>query len=195
MVYSQGTQVVPGANAEVLVDRVLPYFRRTDLTFSSHFQTPPIARTDRFPAVIAGKNWVYFADPIFREYREAGNIVLRDVWRRVMERLIGAPPFGAGLPTTVLSIPRQRGRDLLLTLLHYIPVRKALEIDVLEERSSLAGEILRLPAEVEEVRVFATGEILARTDDDGYRLPATKGRLLLEVLDYFSKKKSAKGGA
>ena len=39
--YQQGMNVVAGERTRVLVDRVLPYFKRTDVTFSSHFQTPP----------------------------------------------------------------------------------------------------------------------------------------------------------
>jgi hypothetical protein len=185
VIYSQGTQVVAGRSTRVLVDRILPYFKRSDLHFSSHFQTPPIARADRYPAVVAGERFVYFADPIFREYREVGNIAARDVWRRVMEELIGAPPYGAGLPTTVLSYPRRRQRQLLLTLLHYVPLRKALQLDVLEERMSFAGEALHLPSNAQEVRVHGTGERLPRNEAGAFILPVAKGRLLLEVPNFF----------
>jgi len=186
VIYSPGINVRPGPGTRVLVDRVLPYFNRTDLTFSSHAQTPPLAKADRFPAVVAGENFVYFADPIFREFRQVGNVAVRDVWQRVMANLIGGPPHGAGLPTTVLCIPRRRGRDLILTLLHYVAVRKALELDVMEERMSFAGERLRLPAAAREVRVFGTGATLARHVDGTFELPTAKGRLLLEVPGFFA---------
>jgi hypothetical protein len=131
---------------------------------------------------------VYFADPIFREYRQTGNLAARDVWRRVVRDLIGPAPVGDGMPTTVGCSARRRGRDLIITLLHYVPVRKALDLDVCEERMSFAGETLRLPAKAnaKEVRVFGTGEKLARTPDGtGWQLPVTKGRLLLEVPGFF----------
>jgi hypothetical protein len=182
--YSQGVNVEGGAGSEVLIDRVLPYFKRSDVKFSSHFQTPPIKETDRFPAVIAGENWVYFADPIFREYRQTGNVAMRDVWKKCMERLVGAPPFGAGLPTTVLSIPSRRDNDLLLTLLHYIPLRKALDIDVIEERMGFGGETLQLPESARDVRVYG-GEALKSLGNGAFELPTTKGRLLLEVPGFF----------
>ena len=79
----------------------------------------------------------------------------------------------------------RRGRDLLLTLLHYIPVRKAMDIDVIEERSSYAGKRLRLPAAARKVRVYGSGEELAQADDGIFLLPAVKGRLLLEVPGFF----------
>ncbi len=184
--YTQGLNVAGGKGTKALVDRVLPYFRRTDLTFCSHFQTPPVAAPDKFPAVIAGKNFVYFADPVFREYRQVGNIAVRDVWKRAIEGMIGEAPFGAGLPTTVQVYPRRRGKDLLLTLLHYVPLRKALDLDVLEERMSFAGEVLQLPADAKEVIVYGTGEKLKRVDG-GFQLPFAKGRLLLEVPGFFKK--------
>jgi hypothetical protein len=182
--YQQGLNVTGGTGTRVLVDRVLPYFKRTDVTFSSHFQTPPVAETDAFPAVIAGDRFVYFADPIFREYRQAGNLAARDVWKKVTQELIGAAPFGEGLPGTVLIYPRRRGDDLLLTLLHYIPVRKSLDIDIIEERSSFGGEVLRLPKQATVARLFG-GNALSKDETGAWILPSKKGRLLVEVPDYF----------
>ena len=184
--YQQGLQVVGGKSTAVLVDRVLPYFKRTDLQFSSHFQTPPVAEVDEYPAVIAGERFVYFADPVFREYRQSGNLAARDGWKRAMARLIGETPYGPGLPTTVLSVPRRRGNDLILTLLHYIPLRKALDIDVIEERMSFAGKILHLPAAAAKVRVFGSGEELDCAPKGGFILPPAEGRLLLEVPGFFA---------
>jgi hypothetical protein len=182
--YQRGLKVRGGDGTRVLVDRVLPYFQRTDVTFCSHFQTPPVADVSDTPAVIAGERFVYFADPIFREYRQAGNLAARDIWKKVTAELIGEAPFGHGLPGTVLVYPRRRGDDLLLTLLHYIPVRKSIDIDIIEERSSFAGELLHLPEKVGKARLFH-GEELLKNQDGAYILPATKGRLLIEVPGYF----------
>jgi hypothetical protein len=186
VVYLPGSNVRAGDGVETLVERVLPYFQRTDLTFCSHFQTPPQAKADVHAAVLAGANFVYFADPVFQEYRQSGNIAVRDAWKLAMERLIGAAPYGAGLPTTVLSVPRRRGRDLLLSLLHYIPTRKALAVDMIEERSSFAGELLRLPKTATRVIDVQRGKEFARSVDGSFELPAVKGRLLLQVPDFFA---------
>ncbi|MDX2185410.1 MAG: alpha-amylase family protein [Opitutaceae bacterium] len=185
VVYNQGSNIVPGESQQVLVDRVLPYFRRTDLTFSSHFQTPPVKEPCANPAVIAGDRWVYFADPIFREYREVGNIAVRDVWRLCMERLIGPPAFGHQLPTTILVYPRRRANDLLLTLLHYVPLRKSLELDVLEERMSFADERLLVRGASSAV-LFPSGEALPKDAAGAFILPSRKGRLLVTLPGYFN---------
>lgn len=185
--YERGLDVVAAPPLKPLVDRVLPYFQRTAVHFSSHFQTPPVAKADKFAAVCAGNGVVYFADPIFREYRQAGNLAVRQVWNRAVSDLIGLPPFGAGLPSTVVVYPRKKGRDLLLTLLHYIPVRKAMDIDVIDERGSFAGEILQLPEAAQTVENFLTGEKLAPAGAGSFALPSTKGRLLLRVPKFFEK--------
>lgn len=182
--YQQGLNVLGGEKTRVLVDRVLPYFKRTDVTFSSHFQTPPVADVSEFPAVVAGERFVYFADPLFREYRQAGNTVARDVWKKVTRQLIGEPPFGDGLPGAMLVYPRRRGDNLLLTLLHYIPIRKSLDIDIIEEPSSFAGELLGLPEKVKAARLFNGAELL-RDGSGAFILPSSKGRLLIEAQDYF----------
>ena len=192
VLYQPGMFVKPPADASatsrVLVDRVPPYFKkRTDHTFSSHFQAPGVPTVDSaHPAVLAGKNWVYFADPIFREFRQTGNGIVRDAWRAAMQLLIGPPPFGSGLPTTMLIYPRRFNDDLRLTLLHYVPVRKALDIDVVEERMGFAGELLRLPKGAEAAVEFHSQQPLAKDASPGaFVLPAGKGRLLLEVPGYF----------
>jgi hypothetical protein len=183
--YQQGL-IVSAPGCEVIAERVLPYFKRDDVRYCSHLQTPPAPEGSGQPAIVAGERFVYFADPIFREYRQAGNIAARDAWKTAMRKLIGAAPHGDGLATTIQLYPRRRGSDLLITLLHYVPVRKALNIDMIEERGSFAGESLRLPAAAKEVRIFNTGEALPTTKD-GFTLPLTRGRLLLEVPGFFSR--------
>ncbi|MCX8090193.1 MAG: alpha-L-fucosidase [Verrucomicrobiae bacterium] len=184
--YEQGL-VISAPGCEVLVERVLPYFKRDDVRYCSHLQTPPRPEASGQPVVVAGERFVYFADPIFREYRQAGNIAARDAWRLAMQRLIGPPPFGHGLPGTVQVYPRRRGNDLILTLLHYVPVRKALNVDMIEERGAFAGERLRLPPAATQVRVFGAAVTLARDAEGAFILPPAKGRLLLEVPGFFGR--------
>jgi hypothetical protein len=59
-----------------------------------------------------------------------------------------------------------------------------LEIDVIDERMSFAGETLRMPEHVKQVRIFG-GEPLRQTSPGEFALPTAKGRLLLEVPGYF----------
>ena len=184
--YEAGLNVSSDA-AETLVERVLPYFQRTDEHFMSHFQAPPVAEASGYPAVLMGERFAYFADPVFRAYRYYGATFYRDVVERVLERLVGPPLAGKGLARTILSLPRRRGDDLVVTLLHYVPLRKAIEGDVLEEAMSFAGERLTFAAPPATLNVRQFGGDALPGGEGGYDLPTTKGRLLLECPDYFKK--------
>lgn len=186
-VFYQPGLVISAPGCEVLAERVLPYFKRDDVRYCSHLQTPPRPESSGQPVIIEGERFIYFADPVFKEYRQSGNIAARDAWRTALRRLIGPAPFGDGLASTIQVYPRRRGNHLILTLLHYIPVRKALNIDMIEDRSSFAGQVLHLPDAAKEVSVYGGGECLRRHDSGGWDLPASaSGRLLLEVAEYFA---------
>jgi hypothetical protein len=176
--YQQGLKVKPGAGFTVWVDRVVPYFKRSDIKFCSHFQTPPNTVDVAYPAVVGNKQVIYFADP--------GNVFIKAIVQQLMERMVGKPLAGWGLPPSVMVVPRKRNRDLIITLLNYIPVRKCLDIDVIEQRQNFAGEELVLPAKAKEVFCVTTGKKLFRNNKGTIELPAVKGRLLLEVKNYFS---------
>jgi len=186
VVYLRGANVKAAPDAQVWLDRVLPYFQRTDLQFTSHFQAPPLPDPCTHPALVAGDRCAYFADPIFRECRRSASLAVRDAWREVMRRLIGPSPFGRGLKSTVRLYPRKKGRDLLLTLLHYIPKRKAHELDVIDERMGFAGQRLCLPTSVRSVLVYPSGSPLEFIGAGEWMLPALpEGRLMLVVPDFY----------
>ncbi len=181
VIYQQGQRVETTGPATVLAERVPPYFKRSDLRFCSHFQTPPDPAAMTAPAVLGGERWVYFADPVFREYRQSGNRHVRAFLAAALERL-GVKPLAAGLPAHVLCLPRRKGGDTLLTLLNYIPSRKCLDIDVIEDGLTFAGLRLRLnlPHRALEV-LLPEPQPLAPGPDGAYPLPDVKGRLILRA--------------
>jgi hypothetical protein len=164
-----------------LIDRVLPYFQRTDTHYMSHLQAPPMKNACEYPAVIAGKNFVIFADPIFGAYRQSGSSFVRDVLERVMHNLIGPPVIGHGLAKSIICVPRAKNSKRIVTLLHYIPQRKAMDGDVLEEASSFAGELLRITGAT-RAKIFE-GPELETLEPGVFALPASRGRLMIEVLE------------
>lgn len=182
VLYSQGTRVVPGSGAQVRLQRVLPYFQRSDLRFSSHFQTPPVAEPDTHPALVTGPGFAYFADPVFRDVRRSGTPSVSVVMKQILEELIGPPAFGDGLSKRIEVYPLRKGEDLLLTLLHYVPVRKSVEIDVMDEASTFAGQLLRLNQTSGRILQVTGGEeFLLGSDTDRVELPDVCGRLCLRV--------------
>jgi hypothetical protein len=186
VLYDRGLRLRCLGEVQVWADRVAPYFQRSDLRFCSHFQAPPRPAVSGEPAIVAGDRWVVFADPIFSEYRKCANLAVARAFRVAVEHLIGPPRFGHGLKSTVRLYPLRAGNDLHLTLLHYLPERRALHADIISERLGFGGQILQLPDPIRTVRVFGSDEALARTPDGGFVLPMTEGRLLLEVPGFFT---------
>jgi hypothetical protein len=187
VIYQRGQRVKAVKGIAVWADRVAPYFQRSDLRFCSHFQTPPQKKIAGEVAVAGGETWAYFADPIFSEYRQSANLAVSRAFAATLSHLIGPAPHGHGLKSTVRLYPLRAGRDLKLTLLHYLPERRALNADIISERLGFGGQVLRLPAHVQTVRDYETGEPLPRTPDGGFALPVSEGRLLLEVPGFFAR--------
>jgi len=183
--YQRGLNMKPSGDFKVLIDRVVPYFKRSDLKFCSHFQTPPDRVDQIYPAVMSNKNVIYFSDPIFREYRQSGNLFIREILSEIIVQMVGKPLAGYGLPPSILSVPRKRNNDLIVTLLNYIPVRKCLDIDVIDQGQSFAGEMLQLPTSVKTVFCVNTSKNLPDHKNGAFELPNIKGRLLLEINNYF----------
>jgi len=185
VVYQQGMNLKPSASCEVLVNRVLPYFKRSDLKYCSHFQTPPDKVDLTYPAVFSNDNIVVFADPVFREYRQSGTVFIRNIVGKTINKLIGKAPYGETLSPRVLCVPRRKGNDLLVTLLNYTPVRKALDIDVIEQPNTFADEYFSLAGSKHTVNCVSNGDALYPDASGNYKLPEIKGRILLEVKAYF----------
>ena len=184
VMYQRGADITPRDGAQVVVDRVFPYFQRTDAAFCSHFQAPPGGTVSPHPAVILGERFAFFADPVFREFREVHSGWILEVWQHVLRSLVGPPPFGAGLPPSVQLVPRRRQRDLLLTVLRYLPTTKATLLDLVEERLPLGDVILAFEQPVPAVTVFPDHQPLDAIDARRFRLRGA-GRILLSVPDYF----------
>lgn len=185
VVYSSGMNVNAGPDTTVLIERVLPYFQRTDAHFSSHFQAPPKTNPEPYPALISGKGFLYFADPLFRDFRQSAQTYVKDLWCAALERTIGLPFISICTPPSIEVIPMRKNNDLLLTILRYLPVRKAMEIDVIDERLPLTGEVLQFHKDVHPPLIFPSHETLPLCANGAYQLMG-KGRLLLTVPKYFS---------
>lgn len=184
VIYHRGSRLdgMPAGSA-VWADRVFPYFQRSDLKFCSHFHAPPRQERSNEPAILAANRWVLFADPVFTDYRLNANLAVLQAFASTMRHLIGPPDAGQGLKSTVRIYPLRHGNDLRLTLLHYVMERQTPDADIISERQSFAGQILRFARDVKAVRVWNGADL--EPSQGGFALPTTEGRLLLEVPDFF----------
>lgn len=100
-----------------------------------HFQveqTPYSSATDYVGAAAVG-NIVYFAIPLFRSYTRSAYSVYRQLAANALERLLPQPMVRAELPSTAqVTVTAQPGRRIV-HVLHYIPQRRAPNLDVVED--------------------------------------------------------------
>lgn len=183
VVYSEGLEATMQNPAKTLIERVLPAFQRSDAHFSSHFQAPPQADTIG-PAVIGDASFLYFADPIFRDFRQSGQQHIARVWVQLLKELLGSPIVNVDLPQSIEVIPMRKGNDLLLTLLRYLPVRKALEIDIIDEGLPFGGQLLQLSPTPAQLLRYPDKTPLTPSPN-GFILEG-EGRLLLQVPEFFA---------
>jgi hypothetical protein len=188
VMYEQGSQLESNKGLPVWIKRVVPFFNRTAAHFSSHFHTPP-EKVSKYPAALANDRTIVFADPIFLSLRRNGNEIYRIILQKAIEKLIGPPMFGYELPMSVFQSVLRRGKDAVVSLLHYIPVRKCTSIDIIDQRHPLTGLTWKIVSEKKpQIEVFGSGEELpVEKVEDVWEttLPQAQGRLLLTVKNIF----------
>jgi hypothetical protein len=175
VIYDRGMEVEPVEGSTILADTRAPYFNRTWAHFCSHRQTPPdLARPVGYPAITinAAGNVIYFAHPIFDGYRRQAVKWYKTLFLAALRILLPDPLVVSGGPSTA-QITMLRQSDPARTvvhLLHYIPERRGLEFDTIEDviplyRVPLSFKVAERPA---RVYLAPQGDDLAFDYDDGY---------------------------
>jgi len=136
VVYERGERVRALPGTEVLARIGEPYFNRTPFTYTSH-QHSPVARFSDSPAITRRGNAIYCAFPLFRAYRRHGNQIYKQVIAGLIRMLLPDPLLKTSVPSTAeISLLCQQADDedrLLVHLLHYIPQRRAIGLDIVED--------------------------------------------------------------
>lgn len=162
VVYERALDIEPlGEGAEILADRIDPYFDRTWEHFCSHAQSPP-DRASPFPAAVRSGGIVHVSFPLFRLYLRHGSRCYRTLARNFLRLLLPDPLVIAEAPSTArITLLEQRSEcRLVCHMLHYVPERRTkaagiaagseggwlepLAIDVVEDPLPLAGIRLRV---------------------------------------------------
>lgn len=112
-----------------------PLYNRTYQHYYSHFQAPADCLTGISLGVIHNHN-AYFAHPLFQMYKRQGVKYYKDIIISAIDLLLSHQKFiECTLPSTadvILNHQKNRKR-FVLSILHYIPERRALGIDTIEE--------------------------------------------------------------
>jgi hypothetical protein len=100
-----------------------------------HFQVEqtPFSRPTGAVGAAAAGNIVYFAIPLFRSYARFAYPVHRQLVANAIDRLLPRPMVRAEIPSTAqVTVTAQPGR-LVVHVLHYIPQRRAPNVDIVED--------------------------------------------------------------
>jgi hypothetical protein len=145
VMYLRGHKVLPAEGAEVLAEVWEPYFNRTYQHFCSHAHTPPARRSD-LPAALRKGNIVYFAHPVFSTFAQYGMTFYKQMVLNALRLLLPDPLVMTDAPSTLqVTWNRQPAhRRSVVHLLHYIPERRTLAADYLEDVLPLYNVSLRL---------------------------------------------------
>jgi hypothetical protein len=138
VMYDQGQAVQPRPGTRTLAEMTGSYFNRNYAHFCSHRQTPPDPDkplpTPGMTLNAAG-NVIYCAHPLFFGYRRQAVPWYKKLFLAAVRLLLPDPMVITSAPSTAqvnMMVQPERGRTIA-HLLHYIPERRGLEFDTIED--------------------------------------------------------------
>lgn len=134
VMYQKGLKVTLAEDAAELLKTNVPYNNRTWDHYCSHRHFPSTGRYG-YPAAARRGNVLYFAHPIFTTYYQYSCGWIKAFVRNAIGMLLQETLLTTNGPSTLeLTLNRQEHlhRDILHTL-HYIPERRAPQLDIIED--------------------------------------------------------------
>lgn len=152
--YMRGMDVRANDHAEILAPLISPYFDRTWEHFCSHRQTPSSGQMST-PGIVRNGNAIYFANPIFRQYHQNAPLWCKKLFLNALDLLLPEPLVRHAGPSTIFTTlnEQQSENRWVLHLLHYIPERRGVDFDVIEDVIPLyhVDVSVRIPTAVTDV--------------------------------------------
>lgn len=144
VMYERGLNVLPASSAQVVAQRVDPYFERAWDHFCSHRQTPPDRLTPFVAALLHGATG-YISYPIFEAYAQHGNLPYRWLVQTLLEHLLPDPLLRfPNAPSGLEATLARQGERLIVHLLYYLAERRARDLDLIEDIVPLSNLALSL---------------------------------------------------
>ena len=194
VMYMRAMGVKPLNGSEVLASVERPYFNRTFAHYFSHKHAPSNGEDAGYPGIVRGGegNTIYFAHPIFRQYRSNAPHWVRTLLREAIDTLLPRRIVqidGPTNPTTLqANLLHQAAEDRhVLHLLHYIPTRRGQAFDTIDDVIPLHDVRVDLAIEgpVQSVRLVPSGQALEHDWSDGsvtFTVPLVEGHAMVELL-------------
>lgn len=152
--YIKGLEVEAEAGSEVMAETILPYFNRTYRSFCSHRQAPSSGEAG-YAGIIKNNCCIYFAHPIFTQYNRNAPRWCKQLFTNALDILLPERILKHSGPSTVLTAINEQKTEnrWILHMLHYIPERRSIDIDIIEDVIPIYNISLsiKVPKKVQEV--------------------------------------------
>ncbi len=187
VMYTKGMPVKPQKGTQILAEGIPSYFDRTYRHFCSHRQTPSSGKKGT-PAVVQKGKVIYFAHPIFTQYRQNTPLWCKQLFLNALALVLPTPlvkhnSFSTLRATLNEQVAQER---YVLHLLHYIPERRGRDFDTIEDVIPVYDiEVqLQLSEKVQAVKTAPEGRKLTFEHNDGgvkVKLPKLQGHQMIEL--------------
>ncbi|MEM7129375.1 MAG: alpha-amylase family protein [Chloroflexota bacterium] len=185
--YMRGMDVTAKAVAEILAPLIMPHFDRTWEHFCSHRQTPSSGETGN-PAIVRNGNAIYFANPIFSQYHQNAPLWCKRLFLNALEMLLPTPLVSHQGPSTIFTTLNEQATEnrWVLHLLHYIPERRGVDFDVIEDVIPLYNVpvSVRVDKQVTSVRSAPNSAAIPFEQNDGsvsFTVPEINGHEMVAL--------------
>jgi len=136
VVYEKGPRITASRGANVLARVVEPYFERNWRHFSSHNQTPA-DKVSRYAAAVQKGRCITIAYPIFKAYATHGNLPMRELIGRCIDRLLPDPQLRVGGPSFLEASVTTQKKRTIVHLVAFAPQRRTANLDIVEDATPL----------------------------------------------------------
>ncbi len=188
VIYQRGLHVEALPGTEVLAEADVPYFNRDFRHFCSHQHTPS-SRETGYPGIVRRGQVIYFAHPIFTQYRSRAPRWCRTLLLNALALLLPDPLVRVNGPSTLMTALNEQTAEKrqVLHLLHYIPERRGEEFDTIEDVIPLYNLDVSVRADrpVSAVRLAPQGTPLAFNLAAGrvlFTVPELNGHQMVEIV-------------
>jgi hypothetical protein len=187
VMYTKGMPVKANKGSKVLAAGIESYFDRTFEHFCSHRQTPSSGKKGT-PAVVQNGNVIYFAHPIFTQYRQNTPLWCKQLFLNALARLLPKPLVKHDSFSTLRATLNEQKKDkrYVLHALHYIPERRGKDFDTIEDVIPVydISFTLTLPRKIRTVKTAPEGTALTfeqHGEEVKLSLPKLHGHQMLEL--------------
>lgn len=185
--YIRGLDLRAADDAEVLAHITRSAFDRTHEHFCSHRQSPSSSQTGG-AAIVRRGPVIAFSSPIFTQYYHNAPRWCRTLFLNALDMLLPEPLVKHDGPSTLeVTLNDQAARNrLVLHLLHYIPIRRSQQIDIIEDIIPLYDVPISVRADraINAVNLAPTGEALDFSQAAGriaFTVPRINGHQMIEL--------------